>query len=910
MMKKVKSMLFIIVLIFSSSLVSCGFVSYVPGENQEAISKLEANKKEYSSKIDSVSNEKLYYEKERSQYISYVVEAKSEIEECIDLESIVAVYNTYVGYINNLKTISIYEKELADKKNEYINKIASVSAPENYREAEKENYRFYIENAIKDINSCTSIDNVEVIYDTYEKVILGIKTDAQYLKEEALALAVYKENTNDILKSYIDLSLYRENEKNSIKEYIDKYIAKINDAKNTQEIDNLLIDYKISVYQFKTDKELYEEELNQLINDSITEMSTYVKLDDYRSNEALIIKTIINTFNSDVASKEGKEEVTKCIANYKTLIDTVKTDAELYEEERLQLVEECYNEMLTLVDLSSMTEEASKEYVKYCDNVKQEMKSLSTKELIKSRLSKEKQELYTLGAQGGDQNSLSELQELLVNDLENYLDLSLYREAQQSEILSIINSQGSIIKKQGNYNETMNAVNESHQKLDAVLTNDQMWEKEDEEFFTNLHSLYGDNILTPPTSLTEAKDHFELASIIDYYAFYQLDYETFLRDNFRVKCDFSTLSPMSLRNKVYWHSELCNVAVGITCEYDLNSQYYVFHLYPFKFATVSNSNSHNYVVKKSQKIEYQSSKEVSNRDDSFESFKYYQNDKKINVWNSQQLWYALEHNYVPICDENSPADEILKTAKSILRDIVSDDMSDLEKIWAIFSWLGNNAKYDNSAYCSNNDDPEVFPAKNYVASYFCFAEGVFLDHIAVCSGFAKAYIILLKIEGIAAKKVISRNTFWDKVDTINTVGGFGFHEFVYINVDDKWYYSDPEKSSLENDRGLPSFIYMLLPPSSQDYGVVYMYPELIMATSWYEPFYCNLFYKEFSVFDLKIIDSFSKNGIVNSCCSLFVEYEQFLDVTTRISSCSNLEYKYVIRNINNTNIVEFIMYIV
>ena len=58
------------------------------------------------------------------------------------------------------------------------------------------------------------------------------------------------------------------------------------------------------------------------------------------------------------------------------------------------------------------------------------------------------------------------------------------------------------------------------------------------------------------------------ARIIDYYAFYQLDGESFERDVFRVKLDFAHNFADYIIKDVYWCCELVRSAVGISGEFD------------------------------------------------------------------------------------------------------------------------------------------------------------------------------------------------------------------------------------------------------------------------------------------------------------------------------------------------------
>ena len=488
-----------------------------------------------------------------------------------------------------------------------------------------------------------------------------------------------------------------------------------------------------------------------------------------------------------------------------------------------------------------------------------------------------------------------ELQELLVDDLYNYLDMDLYREEQQSEILTIINTQGKIVKKQETYDNTLSSIDDTHLLLDEVLTNDEMWEKEDEEFFVTLHELYGDDILTPPASMTEANNYYELAKIIDYYAFYQLDGSSFVRDKFRVRCNFEKdKTDQYLKNEVYWHCELLNASVGIDACYENN--YIVFTLVHYDFASISNASTTQRLNKYEWKCDFLSNA-TQTRGNDFDNFNYLKFKKRCIVSNSQQLWYALENNYIPIPVKDSKAELLLNIAKNILRNIVKNDMTDEEKIYRIYEWISNNIQYDHQAYNYNNSsNMDMYPAENYSKLNSLHLEGGLLDGLCVCSGYAKTYLTLLKIEGIDAVKVLARANVMKGKNTINSRdyggGGFGFHEFVYINIDGQWYYSDAERSCLENNNLIHSYIYLLLSPYSQNYGFTTFKSNIEYANTYRTSIHNSIQFNNEEIYHdmTNIIKNFSEFNCINSQISFIIPANQYSSFVDYITNYSNLNY--------------------
>ena len=789
---------------------------------------------------------------------------------------------SFVSYVkdNSASDALVEKSEIENLKNDYIYKLNNASSDDLYREEERKLFISYIIEAKSEIMESNSREDIIFIYDKYLELINGLKTDKEYSEEEAIsALTQYKSENIKLISNWVDIDLYREQEKESINSMLNKYIEDINNTTDTKMVDDLVVDYKISVYEFKTDEELYQEELNLLIKNSINEIKNYKNLSNYRNNEKLVINQMIDSFNQQVAMVDNKESVNKLVVSYKAILDSIKTDAELYEEERLALVDECFQEMLTLVNLDTMTDESKANYLSYCDKVKNEMLTISTKESITSRLLQEKQKLYQIGAQNGDEDSLTEYQIIVTEDLDNYLDNSLYREEQQDEIKQIIKQQGRKIRTQNSYDDTILVIEETHTLLDAVLTNDEMWVNEDEQFFVNLHSLYGDDILIPPSSLIEANDYYELAKIIDYYAFYQIDGNSFVRDIFRVKCNFENDKNANyIKNEVYWYCELINGAVGIEAYSEMG--YIVFRLIPYNIATISNVESTIKIDKYNWGCDFISNA-IETRNNDYDDFAYYKNVNRCIVSTSQQLWYALENNYIPIPVENSRAELLLNTAKNILNKIIKNDMTDQEKIYRIFEWISDNIQYDFKAYSYNNSsNMDLYPDENYSRLNSLHLEGGLLDGTCVCSGYAKTYLLLLKIEGIDAKRVIARASRLAGINTINSRdyggGGFGFHEFVFINIDGKWYYSDAERSCLENNNSIHSYIYLMLSPYQQNYGFVTFKTDLELADTFYKDIYDSITYNKASVNEdiFNCIKKFSESNVSKSQISFVVNSQE------------------------------------
>ena len=184
---------------------------------------------------------------------------------------------------------------------------------------------------------------------------------------------------------------------------------------------------------------------------------------------------------------------------------------------------------------------------------------------------------------------------------------------------------------------------------------------------------------------------------------------------------------------------------------------------------------------------------TSNREATFNDFHIDNVGNTLKVSTSEQLVYALEMGFNPICETGSSADLILNKAKTILKETCDDNMSNMEKAYAIYTWLIMNVQYDNLAYELSTN--ELLPPEEYLTAeesrYYdsWFAEGVFNNGKAVCEGFAKAFLILSKLENIPTIFVTGNGHAWNKifvngawygVDTThgNTLNGSGKDEIL------------------------------------------------------------------------------------------------------------------------------------
>lgn len=123
--------------------------------------------------------------------------------------------------------------------------------------------------------------------------------------------------------------------------------------------------------------------------------------------------------------------------------------------------------------------------------------------------------------------------------------------------------------------------------------------------------------------------------------------------------------------------------------------------------------------------------------------------ESVKVSNSNELYRAVSCGQKPIfADDNRgiALKKLYDEARDVLTTYVSDDMSDYEKVAAIYDWIVNVVDYDYAAAQLQGDDTSKYNA--------FYLEGVFNDHRAVCDGKSKAFALLCGMEGIKAVRIV------------------------------------------------------------------------------------------------------------------------------------------------------------
>lgn len=190
----------------------------------------------------------------------------------------------------------------------------------------------------------------------------------------------------------------------------------------------------------------------------------------------------------------------------------------------------------------------------------------------------------------------------------------------------------------------------------------------------------------------------------------------------------------------------------------------------------------------------------------------------MSVSTSNMLYKAVAWGYKPVFmgSQAENLKQIYDNAKDALSYIVSDDMSEYEKVHAIYDYIIYNVRYDHD--CANAEDKYVsgnLSLNEKMKYYGYYLEGIFLDKFykkdmhAVCDGKSKAFVLMCGIEGITAVRISGKASSDGK-----NPGGHAWNK-VLLDLngtgDKEWYFVDTTWGDVGDDsKEFLSHAYFLL----------------------------------------------------------------------------------------------------
>ena len=678
------------------------------------------------------------------------------------------------------------DEALNERREELFASLEESFQADYYEGEEKIFFEILLQDAINELSECLDREELEKIYLTHLEKLSAVPRSLDAMKEAIREEIAYYASPSDS----------REKEKKELSALVASYQAQISSCRDENEAEMIFRSFKIDVYRIKTDLAYYEEEVAALKADYRDRLSRHANYADYRPSEQDDLNRAFSDFDNAIAKVTDKNELLAIFENTEAILAAIPTEDALYQKELTALCEDLLDRAereLSRYALESAYDEAA-------------LRELLFSHTTKEGASKAAAE-YLISAAKMTPKALPLVKEMAKAVLENAYIAADYRESDREAMAALVKEASQKISSEVAPALIDGVIAETIEALSFFSTNDALWQREDEAFLPELSSRYNGKILTPPASLIEAMDLKELAAIIDYYAFYQLDDARFQRDTFRVKIGFSHKDAQWVINEVYWYCELIRSAVGITGYFEEDGDHLVITLVPYAMASVTNVKDRKPLNRNESLVQLYPDKTHEKRAEDFHDFAYLKNEKTLDgIWNTQQLWYALEQGYLPICVEGSIAERSLRRAEEICREVVSDTMTIEEKAFAIFSWFSRNVTYDLQYLpYLYPDDREHFPDSLAATLASFHAEGALFDNYAVCCAFAKAYLIMLRIEGIEAYRLLLHRYTDNCIDN-HGENGYGSHSIVtFRGSDGLFYFSDTEQCYVYNNNKCPKF---------------------------------------------------------------------------------------------------------
>lgn len=143
--------------------------------------------------------------------------------------------------------------------------------------------------------------------------------------------------------------------------------------------------------------------------------------------------------------------------------------------------------------------------------------------------------------------------------------------------------------------------------------------------------------------------------------------------------------------------------------------------------------------------------------------------QEIEVRTSDQLYLAAVTGFNPVPAKDSPAEAVYAAIRTVLERIVNEEMTDAQRVHAIYDYLTLEVAYDSAL--TEIDDEDFYQYKGF------YIEGV-LEGKAVCDGIAKTFALMSAMLDLPVYKVTGEG-----------MGGVG-HAWNKVRVADNWFVVD------------------------------------------------------------------------------------------------------------------------
>ena len=164
-----------------------------------------------------------------------------------------------------------------------------------------------------------------------------VTVSAQWTDLVAQALATAKTTAKTTLETYVNAEDYRQTQQEELATAIANGKNAIDNATDVAGVETALADAKTVIDEIKTNAELTTEETAQALASAKTtakaSLETYVNAEDYRQAQQEELATAIANGKNAIDNATDVAGVETALADAKTVIDEIKTNAELTAEE-------------------------------------------------------------------------------------------------------------------------------------------------------------------------------------------------------------------------------------------------------------------------------------------------------------------------------------------------------------------------------------------------------------------------------------------------------------------------------------------------------------------------------------------------------------------------------------------------
>ena len=273
------------------------------------------------------------------------------------------------------------------------------------------------------------------------------------------------------LKTAVNAELYRESERIAIERIISEAESKIDSSVRKYDAEAAVNTAKAELVLLKTDAQYKAEELVVFKSASISEINVFANKSLYREAEQKKIDEIVGKAIETINSAETKEIVESSVNEAKNLILLLKTDAEYYAEELSDLKERSVLEIRSFADKTLYREAEQIKIDEIVNGSVETINSATAKETVLAAVQDAKDLISALKTDAEYyEEELSDAKAAAITEISNYLDIALYREAEQLEIETIISESISLINSRTDINDVGTDVQNTKKLLGSIMT--------------------------------------------------------------------------------------------------------------------------------------------------------------------------------------------------------------------------------------------------------------------------------------------------------------------------------------------------------------------------------------------------------------------------------------------------------